>query len=156
MIGLELACNMKNISQKEIAAKLNITATNISSWFKETRSIPNKYLEQLSDMLDGIPSNLLKSHNTELNECKIRIFFAKIEGNNDELRYYQNKVNNLIFMEKVNYFLDTKSKKEIDLLSTMIDILDESQEEEQEATLFQNNNLIQFKKEVKTIFSKYL
>ena len=77
MIGLEFVCQHFKMDQKELAEKLQITPTNISSWFKRTREIPTKYLVELSKILKGLPPEYFQRELSGIDELKIKIYYIE-------------------------------------------------------------------------------
>jgi transcriptional regulator with XRE-family HTH domain len=77
MIGLEFICKVYNIENKELAEKLKIVPTNISSWLKGNREIPKKYLNVLSKIFKGLSSEYFQKELTHIDELKIRIHYIE-------------------------------------------------------------------------------
>lgn len=136
MIGLEFICKVYNIENKELAEKLKIVPTNISSWLKGTREIPKKYLSVLSKIFKGIASEYFQKELTHVDELKIRIHYIEtmdfdnrhgelivdnpegetildeyIDDYEDQLKSLYDQLNQTIkinsYQEKVQYIFET-------------------------------------------------
>jgi transcriptional regulator with XRE-family HTH domain len=73
MIGLEYACQVFNVGNKDLAEKLKISPPNISAWLKGNREIPAKYIPELSKIFKGLSMEYFQKELTYIDELKIRI-----------------------------------------------------------------------------------
>ncbi len=78
MKGLEYACELYNMQQKELAEKLGVSKQIISGWIRDIRPIPKKYYEKLSEVFGGLD---LKYFDKELTASdKLEIQMNKLDG----------------------------------------------------------------------------
>jgi transcriptional regulator with XRE-family HTH domain len=81
MIGLRLFRNIKEITLDTLAETLGISKQNINKWETEQKSIPEKRLNQLSEILDVPPDMLvIKIDDKDLNSIvQLAILYLKRE-----------------------------------------------------------------------------
>lgn len=88
MIGLEYVLKLFNMTQQELANKLEIKQQNIDAWIKGKRNIPKKHLPKLVEIFN-IPQVFFQKELTDIEELqihkiKIQNKYAKL-GNCDSI-----------------------------------------------------------------------
>lgn len=89
MIGLEFISKVFGLEQKDLAYKLGISAPNVSAWFKGNRTIPIKYLPELSKVFKGLSIEYFQKELEYIDELKVKIHHIETlewEDRVDELR----------------------------------------------------------------------
>ncbi|MBY7006773.1 helix-turn-helix transcriptional regulator [Clostridium botulinum] len=81
MIGLEYVLKLWNITQQELADKLEIKQQNIDSWIKGKRKIPKKHLPKLVEIFN-IPEKYFQKELKFYDEERIQLM--KLYETNDE------------------------------------------------------------------------
>lgn len=71
MIGLEYVLKLFNMTQQELANKLEIKQQNIDAWIKGKRNIPNKHLPKLVEIFN-IPVEYFQKELTDIDKLIIQ------------------------------------------------------------------------------------
>ncbi|WP_051238875.1 helix-turn-helix domain-containing protein [Clostridium butyricum] len=83
MVGLSYILQLYNVTQQELADKLQIKRQNIDAWLRKRRKIPEKHLVNLSKIFKGIDSSYFQKELTEIE--KIDIQKTKILNDSNEI-----------------------------------------------------------------------
>lgn len=70
MIGLDYILKLFNMTQQELANKLEIKQQNIDAWIKGKRNIPKKHLPKLVEIFN-IPQVFFQKELTDIEEFEI-------------------------------------------------------------------------------------
>ncbi len=85
MIGLEYVLKLWNITQQELADKLNIKRQNIDAWIRGKRKIPQKHIKSLIEIFNGVSEEYFQKELTEID--KINIQKIKVFNEAKEIEY---------------------------------------------------------------------
>ncbi len=85
MTGLAYVLELYNVTQQELADKLQIKRQNIDAWLRRRRKIPEKHLVNLSKIFKGIDSSYFQKELTETE--KIDIQKTKILNDSNEIEF---------------------------------------------------------------------
>lgn len=88
MIGLEYVLRLWDITQQELADKLEIKRQNIDAWIRGKRKIPQKHIPRLSEIFKGIPQEYFQKELTDIE--KIEIQKIKVLNEAQEIEYQDN------------------------------------------------------------------
>lgn len=116
MIGLEFLINIYGFKNKDIAAKLEISAVTVHDWIKGKRKIPVARLEQLSEMFN-ISEDLFQKNLDEIDKLiiqkeKLKNDLYRATEENEESLWDEFEHANYKLMEKK---LFSKLKKSLEI-----------------------------------------
>lgn len=99
MTGLSFILQLYNVTQQELADKLQIKRQNIDAWLRKRRKIPEKHLVNLSKIFKGIDSSYFQKELTEIE--KIDIQKTKILNDSNEIEFIDSDTEQNIRIRRV-------------------------------------------------------
>ncbi|NFE75501.1 helix-turn-helix transcriptional regulator [Clostridium botulinum] len=99
MTRLSYVLELYNLTQQELADKLQIKRQNIDAWLRKRRKIPEKHLVNLSKIFKGIDSSYFQKELTEIE--KIDIQKTKILNDSNEIEYIDSDAEQNIRIRRV-------------------------------------------------------